>query len=514
VFNKQINEMSYDAPHLFARESDSCTYYQGEEEIVIGTESFDSNGNLRCAVDEACACDENLEGGECVPMEEQYSMEYEPNVAKLYQYPTNNQGQRCPPVDYDELDGCKTNSASSPGTGMGNPIDCASGQKVQIDTDYQGAGADPLHYTRVYQSPPSDAPANEPTTGLPWLNAGQPAFSRQTLSDGAQLGIFTLGHQVKRVLFSGGGGTWSANPYMDTIGMDSATGGGGGVAYNGKVYRLNASGQTRATEKNGVQRYFYSYNDDGLVRKIRNRFGAFLRFAYNADNRLVRLTDQAGSTIRYTYDSHGNLRQVIYPDTTPDELSDNPRKRYRYENADFPYHLTGIIDESGQQFARFEYDENGRGILSEHAEGAERVAISYPEAGQAMVRFYRDSHTEAYREEVYTYGKFRGAYRLTSRTIQVCDDCALGTETWTYDFKGLLYHHEDMGGQVTTYSYDEDGRKLSETVAQGTDLARTTHYTWDNALDKIETITTDARVTRFTYDANGLLQSKTVTSVQ
>jgi hypothetical protein len=65
-------------------------------------------------------------------MEEQYSIEYEPNVAKLYQYPTNNQGQRCPPVDYDELDGCKNDRTSSPGTGFGNPIDCATGSHAVV----------------------------------------------------------------------------------------------------------------------------------------------------------------------------------------------------------------------------------------------------------------------------------------------------------------------------------------------------------------------------------------------
>jgi YD repeat-containing protein len=493
-----------------------CSYMKGDERIYIGTGNLTYvDGEPKCPVRiKACDCNENLEGSECVPMEEDYSMEWEPNGAKLYQYPTNNQGQRCEPIPYDERDGCKNNHASSPGTGFGNPIDCATGQKVQIETDYQGAGADPLRYTRVYQSPISDDSDGEPTTGLPWLNIGQPALSLQTLSDGAQLGIFTIGHKVKRVLFSPSGGSgWSSNHYMDTIGM-GATGGGRGVTYNGKIYRLNASGQTEATEEDGIQRYTYHYNDDGKVSEIRNRFGAFLQFTYDNDNRLTRLTDQAGSETHYTYDSHGNLSEVIYPDATPGALGDNPRKTYLYENSDYPYHLTGIIDESGLRFARYEYDENGRGTLTEHADGAGRVVISYPEEGKAIVRFYRDTQSDLYREEAYTYGRFRGAYQLTSRTVQVCNDCALGSETWTYDYKGLLLSHEDMRGQETTYTYDEEGRKLSETVAAGTNLARTTTYTWDTDLEKILTITTDTSVTTFNYDANGLLQSKTVTPVQ
>jgi YD repeat-containing protein len=506
--NGESGEISLDAIDVM-----HCSYRKDDELITIGDPGI-VDGVLMCSVTKACDCNENLEGGECVPMEEQYSMEYEPNVAKLYQYPTNNQGQRCPPVDYDELDGCKNDRTSSPGTGFGNPIDCATGQKVQIETDYQGAGADPLRYTRVYQSPLSDDPDAEPTTGLPWLNTAQPALSLQTLGDGAQLGIFTIGHQVKRVLFNASGGSgWSSNHHMDPIGMGAA-GAGRGVTYNGKVYRLNDAGQTEASEENGIQRYTYHYNDEGKLAEIRNRFGAFLQFTYDDDNRLTRLTDQAGTEIHYTYDNHGNLSEVIYPDDTPGELSDNPRKTYLYENSAFPYHLTGVIDESGLQFARFAYDANGRGILTEHADGAGRVTISYPEAGQAIVRFYRDTNTETYREEAYTYGKFRGAYRLTSRTIQVCDDCTLGSESWTYDYQGLLLNHEDMRGHETTYIYDEAGRKLSETAAAGTNLARTTRYTWDEELHKLLTITTDDSVTTFNYDTNGMLQSKTVTPVQ
>lgn len=506
------------------RVEDSCYYYQGDRliEISSGDNVYKGvvyvDGEAMCIVATACACNENLEGNQCVPMEEQYSVEWEPdttNVAKLYPYPANNQGQRCEPVSYFERDGCNKNRTPSPGTGFGNPIDCATGQKVQVEIDYQGAGADPLRYSRVYQSPLSNDPDGTPTSGLPWLNTSHPSFSLQTLSDGSQLGLFTIGQQVMRVLFNAsGGGGWASNPHMDPIGLINGSGSGSGVSYHGKVYPLNSSGQTEATEVHGIQRYTYSYNEAGLVAEIRNRFGAFLQFTYNADNRLIRLTDQAGTEIHYSYDAQDNLHEVIYPDATPGNLSDNPRKTYLYEDANFPYHLTGIIDESGLQFAFFDYDANGRGILTEHADGTERVTISYPEEGQAIVRFYRDTNTEAYREEAYTYRMYRGAYRLTSRTIQVCDDCTLGSETWTYDYRGFLVQHENLKGRKTTYSYDDEGRKLSETVAYLTSLARTTIYSWDTELEKIHTITSDTSMTTFNYDTNGQLQSKTITPVQ
>jgi YD repeat-containing protein len=301
---------------------------------------------------------------------------------------------------------------------------------------------------------------------------------------------------------------------MDPIGLIDATGGGRSVSYKGKVYHLNSAGQAQSTEDRGIQRYTYNYNDAGLLSEIHNRFGAFLHFTYDAGDRLTRLTDQAGSEIHYTYDTQGNLHEVIYLDATPGDLSDNPRKTYLYEKSGLPYHLTGILDESGLQYASFDYDASGRGILTEHADGAERVVISYPEEGKAIARFYRDTDNDIYREEAYTYGKYRGAYQLTSRTIQICNDCELGSETWLYDYKGLLLKHTGMNGTVTAYTYDGEGRKLSETAGIGGTLSRTTTYTWDTDLEKILTETTSSTVTTYNYDPNGLLLSKTVTPVE
>ncbi|MES9994180.1 MAG: DUF6531 domain-containing protein [Candidatus Thiodiazotropha sp.] len=493
---------------MYAINVDSCFYNLGNEFITIG-QPHTVDGERKCLADKACACNENLEGSDCVEMEKSTWVKHEPNITLVYEYRVNNQGQLCPPKEVPEKD-CKESN-----TPLSNPIDCATGQKIQTETDYQGVGTDPLHYSRVYQSPLSDDPNSNPTSGMPWLNVSQPGFSIETFEDGAQLGLFTLGHKVMRTLFSpSGGGGWSSNPYMDPIGMVAGTGGGRSISYKSKVYQLNAAGQTVAKEESGIQRYTYSYNAAGLVSEIRNRFGAFLQFTYNADDRLILLTDQAGSEIHYTYDALGNLHEVIYPDATPGNLSDNPRRIYQYENSGLPYHLTGIIDESGLQVASFDYDASGRGVLSEHADGAERVVFSYPREGQAIVRFYRNNDADIYREEAYTYGKFRGAYQLTSRTIQICNDCALGNETWVYDYQGSLIKHTNMGGKVTVYGYDRDGRKLTQTVGHGSPGSQRTSYTWDTDLEKILTETTSSTVTTYNYDANGLLLSKSVTPVQ
>lgn len=242
---------------------------------------------------------------------------------------------------------------------------------------------------------------------------------------------------------------------------------------------------------------------ESRLSQVRNRFGDTLAHEYDSEGRLTRLADQEGVAVHYRYDNLGNLTEVIYPDATPDYLADNPRKTYLYERPDLPHHLTGVLDQNGDRYATFAYDEDGRAIRTEHADGAERVEVSYPAEGEAIVRFYQDAESDLYREEHYTYGFFRGAYRLTSKTIQACSDCTLGTETWTYNEIGLLERHTTLGGQITEWTYDDQGRKLTQTVAVGTPEARTTRYSWDDTHNKLKTIDTATEITHYDYGAKG-----------
>jgi uncharacterized protein RhaS with RHS repeats len=71
----------------------------------------------------------------------------------------------------------------------------------------------------------------------------------------------------------------------------------------------------------------------------------------------------------YSYDSNQNLVSVAYQDGTS--------KTYLYENASFPNHLIGIVDESASRYATFGYDSNGWAISTQHAGGADGASITY-----------------------------------------------------------------------------------------------------------------------------------------
>ncbi len=122
---------------------------------------------------------------------------------------------------------------------------------------------------------------------------------------------------------------------------------------------------------------------NGLLVRVEDSFGHFLVFTYNSNNLIETVEDQSNIVYRYEYDALGNLTAVVYPDLTPSDNSDNPKRIYHYENTDYPNHLTGITDANGNRYATYVYDPYGQAISTEHAEtttngvGQERFQLDY-----------------------------------------------------------------------------------------------------------------------------------------
>ncbi|MEJ2046443.1 MAG: DUF6531 domain-containing protein, partial [Reinekea sp.] len=421
----------------------SCT----EGRLVL-----EGSGNERKGYCVICDCDEEYTDGTCQPMNPSTSINYKDSLLYTFEV-SNHDAERCStPIPERDVTPTQCNNPDNTNaneTTVGNPINCATGEKVQIETDYQGAGLDPLSFTRQYTSNIQDAD-KQPEWRVAY---SAPSLSKKVFPDGAILYTFTNGGlrliatqnndpdgintgtliATQRFFFKPANGSgYSSSPYHDPISMTVE---GQEVVYGGHTYRFNTDGSAATvSEKNQPElvRYRYTYttiNNTVVIAKVANRFGRWLDYQYDETGHLVSLTDQDGQVIHYRYDSLDNLTQVILPDNTPDDLADNPFKEYLFENSDFPNNLTGIVDEEGNRFATFAYNATGKAISTEHSNGAERVEVSYPKDGKAIVRFYRDVDSTAYREEEYQYAKFRGRYKLTSKTITHCDNCELTTET-------------------------------------------------------------------------------------
>ncbi len=153
---------------------------------------------------------------------------------------------------------------------------------------------------------------------------------------------------------------------------------------NGAVENYSSSGQLLSQIDANGQQTQYQYNADNQLTAVNHHYGHQIRFSYLND-RVATVTDAFGAVYTYEY-LNDNLVAVVYPDTTPADVTDNPRKRYHYEDVNHPHHLTGITDENGDRYATYAYDSTGKVISSEHAQtssvmGQERIELDFQTEG-------------------------------------------------------------------------------------------------------------------------------------
>jgi len=235
--------------------------------------------------------------------------------------------------------------------GVGNPCHPATGNKFQTEVDFSYGD---LSFTRFYNS------LNLVNLGLGqgWRTTYQPrlAISGDTLTLVSSSG---KGEPWVKV-----GDEWQGDQDSDVL-LEQLNGEFVVTYPDTSFERYNLDGQlTVQTSKNG-HNTTYRYSEGQLV-EIENIYGRKILFSY-LDDLLETVTDPEGAVYEYLYEND-NLVTVIFPDLTPEIISDNPRKTYHYEDNDFPHHLTGITDENGDRYATWSYDDEGRAISSEHAQ--------------------------------------------------------------------------------------------------------------------------------------------------
>jgi len=499
-------------------------YQQGGLDRVYCDPGSRPNVHGICQRTLVCKCDElkDLTDNTCTTLAP--LTEWKPGDAgQFFTFPANNHNDapRCS-TPAPEKDGL-ANSCEKTNTSSADPIDCATGQKKYFETDYSGFGLDALSFRRLYESPMSTT-TEGPTTDTPlstgrhWQPRDLPSLSHRTFADGARATTFRLGHRIERIFFyPAGSSTYSTNTAMRGIELAHAAGNDVVTLASGQGYVFNHQGQiSQDTGPHQQPRFTYSWttvNGVDRLARVTNRFGRYLDYQYTNTGDLASLSDQDGVQVLYQYASDGKLLKVIYPDTTP-ELNDNPSKTYLYEDARYPDYVTGILNQADDRIAHIAYNEVGKATLSALYNGNDRVEVSYPTDGEAIVQFFRDVQTNAYREELYFYGQFRGQYRLTAKQITQCDNCDLSTETWDFNDQALLARHTSPEGTVTEWTYDAQDRLVSTTVGVGTPEAHTETVDWHDTLNEIESQNTATELTSFSYDAEGNRTNSSVSPAQ
>ena len=203
----------------------------------------------------------------------------------------------------------------------------------------------------------------------------------------------------------------------------------------------------------------------GLLDSVQSATGRYIRFHYSTEIANVDYSGTAvptelissisldgASQVQFTY-AGGRLtaafkpsasgltgRQYVYGEQAALCRASDGSQAPGCSLSNFPFHLTGVIDEAGARLATYTYDSFGRAASSEHAGGAGRVQLVYPTATVSEVSL---------------------ASGLTKKYTFAGGDFRKPTATQFFDSAGLL-----VRSTSNTYNYTRVSRQTSPSGAR------------------------------------------------
>jgi YD repeat-containing protein len=374
---------------------------------------------------------------------------------------------------------------------LGNPINPAAGNKVQLESDYRGARTFPLAVDRAYNS------ISSKWTFYSSINHQQGTVEAQLTRPDGKILTYTGGL---------GFGNWRKSSTDLTGELSSQFDISGNIigwqfkTLDDQVEDYDASGRlTRVHQRSGIS-HDYIYEADEIL--IEHSLGGAIRYQLDASGVINGFTDPLGQRYSYSYSSEGMLSSVSYPGNTG-------HKTYHYENNSYPKLLTGISDANGDRYASWTYDLAGRATSSEHYNGAEKTTFNYSNLNGPGTS--RTTVTNSLgKSTTYYYIKINGVQRVFQVEGHPSPNCVAANQQYQFDSRAFIRSQTDWNGNVTEYVRDSKGRELMRREAVDTAEEREVHTEWHVDFNLPSLLTEPGRETHFNYDGSGNLKSKRI----
>jgi RHS repeat-associated protein len=428
------------------------------------------------------------------------------------------------PASGDPPDQCP----SRPEHKRGNPIDVASGEKIQRSLDFSTADGR-LYFARTYSS---EYRFTSPL-GMGWVSNFDRFFSKPPaslsihifLGDGRVARFNSFNDGVWRPAIPKTFGTWTeswmatpSNYRRDVAWRLEAVGSGWRFTdENGQVENYDSNLRITSIQFPGNYTWTYTYNTAGQYTSVTDSLGRSIQLTYLANGLLDTVTAPDGTRRSYAYDQnlyfnaalgaadylsmHARLVKVVHPDTTPLTDADNPTTTYLYEDPGLPNALTGVIDERGIRIRTWAYDSSGRGMSSASAGGLDPYGLSYNKAAHTTTVTNPLGLVEVFTAPVSS----QSMRRYTQISSAATAHAAAATTTYGYDANNYLNRITDPEGRVTTFVRDARGLVTSRTEGSGTPQARTVTAAWHPSYRLPTQIVEPGLTTNLTYNSNGNL---------
>ncbi len=277
----------------------------------------------------------------------------------------------------------------------------------------------------------------------------------------------------------------------------------------GRILSVTHTPKNQPARKQTVQR-----DTQGRVTHQTDRFGRTQRTSRDAQGRITRIDHADGKHESRTYDGHGRVTSIRGRDGATRTFTHNPRG------------LTATAADATGRMTRYGYNAHDQLVRVSDAAGRATRFVR-DERGLVVKRINSDGTSRSY------------AYDTLGRHTRTTDELGRST-TKELDHLGRTTKLTDHAGNVTSYDFaelpngcgacsmskqptnirlpsgqqiaqlfDAAGRVVSRTVAKGSADSATTTFTYDNNNRRLTTTDPKGRVTRFAYDDEGKLTSRT-----
>jgi RHS repeat-associated protein len=402
-------------------------------------------------------------------------------------------------------------NAGSGGLPKADSVDVSNANLYKSETDYSGAGSNPIRFVRSYNLLNSTcSPKSGPSL---YLGGGWSATYFQYLlpvsvtdSTTTYNTVYAYRPDGRVIAFNEYNGVYSPDGDVAESLIQTSSGWQYQTA-DDTIETYNAAGQLLSIAKRGQAPITVNYAAGSAAgdppASVSDAFGHSLQLSYAVNSgtttrQLASITDPAGHTISYTHNGPGQLTAVTQADGTT--------RSYSYTSTS-SCNLTGITDEASVLYASWTYNSSTQPATFQNAGAVNAYSFSYSTSGSGGSVQVTDPLGKI---RTYNQSLIWGAYHTTSSSAP-CPSCGEDASR-VYDSNGNITTRTDYNGNVTTYSYSaQTNLETSRTEAYGTSSARTISTQWDPNWRQPDSITEPNRTTSFSYDSMGNVLTKTST---
>nr|MDQ2631313.1 DUF6531 domain-containing protein [Actinomycetota bacterium] len=360
----------------------------------------------------------------------------------------------------------------------GKPINCATGNESEEQTDLALAGRGPdLHVTRAYSSEAAAAGK----TGVWGYGWSGPYSSHLKFEEGGKVTVVQENGATATFYFNGAGGYNTGAWVQATLVKE-------GENYvftlpNQEMLIFNSEGKlTKITDRKGNDLKLLYLS--GRLLWVEDEAERRLVFGYGTGGFVTTIKDPMGREVKYAYES-GHLASVTLPG------EETPRWKYKY---DANHRLTEVIDGRGG-ITKTEYDAKHRAIKQTDPMGRV-LKFAYGESGGLRTTTITEPNGST------TFQKFNVAGEPLE-IIKAQGTALQRKTTYEYDSAYRLIKATDALGHSTTYAYNEAGDRILEKDAEGNE----TKWTYNSTHDVLTETTPKGEVTTYKRDFKGNVEA-------